>query len=361
MLQTGVGCGSGMEWIVPYRVGLLSSENPVESEAIWSDLEQAGFGSIVTIRDYDDAFLWRLGDTSLRHYKYTFSDYPHPDERDLHDLNAYCLYELAHGRRVAIWVEDEAVRRVVVASLDAFFAPGMQDVDGFLADAMQSQRERVLALPQVVKITRCRFCEAQGCMTDLLCHGADVETAARIIRSGWILSARRAREKPAEVLASEPRNAAGDPADYFDYVMFAAGNCPGPDKLVYERTCGYVPSWDDFAADFQPAVKFFFRTADLVNHPGFCADGYHPAKIRDELALERLLHAVVIPRELPGAAILIALAEERLGASRVAPFGFSGCAPRRWALMVYESVVSAHCSSTALPTGRGRTAGPSWA
>lgn len=327
-----------MKWIVPTRVGLLGSGNPVESEAVWRDLEQGGFGSIVTIRDYDDAFLWRLGNTSLRHYKYTFSNYPHPDERDLHDLNAYCLYELAHGRRVVIWVEDEEVRRVVVASLGEFFAPGMQDVEGFVADAMRSQRERVLALPPIAKITRCRFCEAQGCMTDLLCHGTDVETAAHIIRSGQILSARRAREESTEVLVSEPRNAAGDPADYFDYVMFAAGNCPGPDKLVYERIHGYVPSWDDFAADFQPAVKLFFRTVDLVNHPGFCADGYHPAKIRDELALEPLLRAVIIPSELPEAVSLVALAEEALSVSRVASFSFSGYDPRRWAQMVYESV-----------------------
>jgi hypothetical protein len=327
-----------MEWIVPRRVGLLGSENPVESEAIWRELERAGIDSIVTVRDYDDAFLWRLGDTSLRHYKYTFSDYPHPDARDLHDLSAYCLYELAHRRRVAVWIEDEDVRRVLVASLNAFFAPGAQDVDGFVAGAMQSQRERVLALPPVVKITRCRFCEAQGCMTDLLCHGTDVETAAQIISSGRILSARRAREGSIEVLVSECRNAAGDPADYFDYVMFAPGNCPGPDKLVYERIRGYVPSWDDFAADFQPAIKFFFRTVDLVNHPGFCADGYHPAKIRDELALEPLLLAVIIPSELPEAGSLPALAEEKLGASRVVSLGLSGCDPRKWAQMVYELV-----------------------
>jgi hypothetical protein len=327
-----------MEWIVPCRIGLLGSENPVESEAIFRGLERNGFGSIVTIRDYDDAFLWRLGDTSLRHYKYTFSDYPHPDPRDLHDLSAYCLYELAQGRRVAIWVEDEEVRQVVAASLNAFFAPGVQDVDEFVADAMRSQRERVLALPAVDKITRCRFCEARGCMTDLLCHGTDVEMALRIIRSGRMLSARRAREEPTAMLVSEPRNAAGDPADYFDYVMFAAGNCPGPDKLVYERTRGYMPSWYDFAADFQPAVKFFFRTADLVNHPGFCADGYHPAKIRDELALEPLLRAVVIPSEVPEAISLVALAEEKLGASRVASLSFSGCDPSKWAQMIYELV-----------------------
>jgi hypothetical protein len=327
-----------MEWIVSRRVALLDLETPVESEALWKDLERTGFGSLVTIRVHDDAFLWRLGDTSLRHYKYTFSGYPHPDERDLHDLNAYCLYELAHGRRVAIWGEDEGIRQVVVAALGAFFAPGARDMDGFVAEAMRSQRERVLALPPVEKVTRCRFCEAQGCMTDLLCHGTDEETAARIISSGRILSARRGREAPPEVLVSEPRNAAGDPADYFDYVMFAAGNCPGPDKLVYERMYGYVPSWEDFAAAFQPAVKFFFRTVDLVNHPGFCADGYHPAKIRGELALEPLLRAVVIPGELPEAVSLVALAREKLGASRVASFSSSGCDPRQWAHEVYESV-----------------------
>jgi hypothetical protein len=122
--------------------------------------------------------------------------------------------------------------------------------------------------------------------------------------------------------------------------MFAPGNCPGPDKLVYERIRGYVPSWDDFAAGFQPAVKFFFRTTDLVNHLSFCADGYHLAKIRDELALEPLLLAVIIPGELPEAAGLVALAEEKLGASRVASLSFSGYDPRKWAQMVYESVAS---------------------
>jgi hypothetical protein len=147
---------------------------------------------------------------------------------------------------------------------------------------------------------------------------------------------------------SEPRNAAGDPADYFDYVMFAAGNCPGPDKLIYERMCGCVPSWDDFAADFRPAVKFFFRTIDLVNHPGFCADGYHPAKIRDELALVPLLLVVIIPRELPEAASLIALAEEKLGASRVALFCCSGCDPKKWAQMIYEAVASSLSNPPAL-------------
>jgi hypothetical protein len=252
---------------------------------------------------------------------------------------------------VAIWVEDEGVRRTVVTSLDAFFAPGVRDVDGFIADAMRSQRERVLALPPVAKVTRCRFCEARGCMTDLLCHGTDVETAAHIIRSGQILSACRVREESTEVLVNEPRNAAGDPADYFDYVMLAPGNCPGPDKLVYERICGYVPSWDDFAADFQPAVKFFFRTVGLVSHPGFCADGYHPAKIRDELALGPLLLAVVIPGELSGAVSLVALAEEKLGASRVASRSFSGYDPRKWAQMVYESVASSSSNPVALEKG----------
>ena len=188
-------------------------------------------------------------------------------------------------------------------------------------------------------------------MTDLLCHGTDAETAAHIVRSGRILSARRAREESTEVLVSQPRNAAGDPADYFDYVMFAAGNCPGPDKLVYERTCGYVPSWDDFAAGFQPAVKFFLRTVDLVNHPGFCTDGYHPAKIRDELALEPLLLAVVIPSELPEVVGLVALAEEKLSASRVASFSFSGCTPRKWAQMIYESVTSSSSNPVALEKG----------
>ena len=327
-----------VDWIVHHRICLLDSENPVTSKAVQRNLVRLGFTSVVTIRDYDYALIWRLADSPLRHYQCSFSDYAHPTVRDLHDLNEYCLYELAQDRSVPIWVEDDWVRRIVAHSLRTFFAFGMQDMAKFVENSMQSQRDRVLALPLVDKLTRCRFCDEGGCMTDWLCHATDMETAIRIVNSGRILSACQARQLPGDVLANEPRNGAGDPPDYFEYVMFGAGNCPAPDKLVYERTSGYVPSWNDFEAHFQPAVKFFFRTADLVKHPGFCTDGYHPVKIRDELTLEPLLAALVVPKELLRASELIELARKKAPTAKLVPLNCSNHSPREWAHTAYATV-----------------------
>jgi hypothetical protein len=166
------------------------------------------------------------------------------------------------------------------------------------------------------------------------------ETAAVVLQSGSILSAVLARQLPGRVLAAEPRNAAGDPPDYFEYVMFGAGNCPGPDKLVYERAVGHVPPWAEFEKNFRPAIRFFFRVSDLIAHPGYCSDGLHTVKIRDELALEPLLAAVLIPEGLPGSVGLTELAEAAVSASKTISCSFAGCGPRQWAQKAYRTATA---------------------
>lgn len=46
---------------------------------------------------------------------------------------------------------------------------------------------------------------------------------------------------------SEQRNAANDPADYFEYIMFALGNCQAGDRLVIERELGRFPNEEDLS------------------------------------------------------------------------------------------------------------------
>ena len=146
------------------------------------------------------------------------------------------------------------------------------------------------------KITECTACPTyRGCMTDLVCHTSPLENAVRILDCGSLLSPVLARKKTAEQLRAEKRNAAGDPADYFDYIMFAWGNCQAGDRLVMERKLGRFPDEKDLGAGFTPGVRFFFRYDTLIRHPDAVTDGVLPLKVRNEVLLRDWVHAVVIP------------------------------------------------------------------
>lgn len=145
------------------------------------------------------------------------------------------------------------------------------------------------------KITECIACKQKGCFTDHVCHTASIENAKSIILSGKLLSATKVMDKTAAELVHDQRNAAGDPADYFDYVMFAWGNCQAGDRLVMERMLNRSPDEQDLSLNFKPGVRFYFKYSDLADHPSFVFDGYHPVKIKDELSITDFLVACVIP------------------------------------------------------------------
>lgn len=71
--------------------------------------------------------------------------------------------------------------------------------------------------------------------TDYICHTAPVENSVNIVKYGSLKAPTKWRGLSASVLRAENRNAANDPEDYFDYVMFAWGNCQAGDRLVMER------------------------------------------------------------------------------------------------------------------------------
>ena len=143
-------------------------------------------------------------------------------------------------------------------------------------------------------------------------------------------------------MARDPRNAAGDPPDYFEYVMWGPGNCSAVDKLVLERIVGHVPSWDEFEANFQPGVRFFFRGEELHRHPGLTFDGIQ-WKIHEELALDPDLIVVIIPEGLDGSDELGRVACRHLPGEKVASCGFGGLYYKDWSQMVYREAKS-RCS-----------------
>lgn len=162
-----------------------------------------------------------------------------------------------------------------------------------------------------------------------------VQTAKEIIRDGKIFLAVKAFGLSSEVLSKAQRNAAGDPPDYFDYVMLAWSNVNSGYRLVMERYLDRNPNEKDLNEGFVSGVSFHFRYDDIIKHEGYVFDGYHPAKIKDSIDLDKMLHVCVIPE---------AVKEEfktmipRLMENRVVYIKYDGEGLVNWNKKVYESV-----------------------
>lgn len=327
-----------IDWFVGDKVGVLHGPNPAETPGALRELEREGHVQVVTVRPWMFTMAWRLPACGLRNVMVRATGASDLSEWDLFRLNELCVYELIHGRTLPIWFEDTGVRDEVVASISRFFHDGLTDLDAFVARAMATQRERYAQLgPEPARLSGCCYCHDGACLSDLVCHATTVESAISIVRSGRILSACKARGVSGEVMATDPRNAAGDPPDYFEYVMFGAGNCTAVDKLVLERVIGSVPSWDEFENVFQPPVRFYFRNDALRSHPGFTLDGIHE-KIHGELALEPCLTAIVVPDGIAGSDELVELSRRMLGREKVVRLSFDGMHYKDWARMAYREV-----------------------
>lgn len=208
-------------------------------------------------------------------YYHTLSNYPNISEWELNGIIKFVDYESMHGRKVEIVSDNQEIIEKVNYAL--------------------SNKNEFINVERPGKITECTACKQKGCITKYLCHTAPVENALSIIKSGSILSAVKARNISAEQLKLEPRNAAKDPTDYFEYLMLSWGNCQAGDRLVMERKLEREPNEEDLNRNFTPGVRFFFRYDELVKYPNAVFDGYHPLKIKDELTLEDNVFAIIIP------------------------------------------------------------------
>ncbi len=210
-------------------------------------------------------------------YYFALSDYPNISQWELRKLICMSDYEKSHERDSQIVCENDAILKKVY---QAFAEP-----------------ETVMNASVPEKITECTACKQKGCLTEFVCHTASIENAKSILACGKILSAINARGKTGDELAKEPGNAAGDPPDFFENIMFAFGNCQAGDRIVMERTLSRMPTEQDLSRDFQPGIRFYFKHNDILHHPNYIFDGFDPAKIKDEIILSEYLFACIIPKE----------------------------------------------------------------
>ena len=205
------------------------------------------------------------------------SSYPNITDWEIQNILDFIKYESDNGRN-----SDIKAQASIIKAIDEF--------------KEKHRSEDRLSPPE--KITECTACpKYEGCMTDLVCHTSSLKDAISILECGRILSAVLARKKSAKELKAESRNAANDPEDYFDYVMFAWGNCQAGDRLVMERKLGRFPNEQDLSSGFEPGVRFFFKYEDIINHPKAIFDGVLPVKVKDEVILQDWVHLIVVPAE----------------------------------------------------------------
>jgi len=225
----------------------------------------------VNIANHECTIIWD------RTYYFSVSDYPNISDWELKKLILFFEYENKHNRETKIICEDKNI---------------METVNNALLNPTQ-----FLSTPKPNIITECTACKQKGCLTEYLCHIASIENAKSIFKCGKILSAVKARNKTAEELSKEPRNAANDPLDYFDYIMFAWGNCQAGDRLVMERMLdNKSPNEYDLSIGFKPGIRFYFKYDVITTHKDFTNDGYHPAKIKNEIILSDCLYCCIIPK-----------------------------------------------------------------
>jgi hypothetical protein len=192
---------------------------------------------------------------------------------ELKNILAFIAYEATHGRQTEIICEDDKI----LAALNCAIA--------------NPETVNNISLPE--KIIGCTSCLHHGCLTEFVYHATDCEAAQKILSGGKLLSAVKSYGKTGEELAYEKRNSLwNDPADFFEYIMFCWGNCVVGDYVVMSDDDN-----NESNEIFNPGVRFYFRYHDIVRHPGHVFDGYHCAKVKDEILLSDYLHLCIIPEQ----------------------------------------------------------------
>lgn len=278
------------------KVAVISiDDNPTNSQIVIEKIINLGYDVIVTFDDYDFSLSWKVGkDPFIRHYMCALGKFPVPSEWELQHFTEYLLYELSHDRKILLWFKDEQTESKIIAYIKKFLLEDKNKLKEVIKTRFSKQQERAKNIPP--KLTHCTACIEKGCMTDYVCHTTSIKNAIKIINEGKISSSCKIKNSNGVELSLHQNNVPGDPADYFEYVMFSFGNCQAGDRLVAERRLGHLPDDKDLDRFFIPGVRFYFRYKDLINHPRFVSDGYHYIKIRDSIAILPNIIAIVIPK-----------------------------------------------------------------
>ncbi|MBR4461316.1 MAG: hypothetical protein IKS51_01890 [Erysipelotrichaceae bacterium] len=203
----------------------------------------------------------------------TLSDYPKISDWEIQSVLDFIRYEEKNGRTCQIEAPDS-----ILGSIEKY---------------RNHDHQRIAPTNLIQECTACPI--DKGCKTDLVCHTSPLENALQILDCGSLLSPVKTRNMTAAELQKEARNAANDPADYFDCIMFSWGNCQAGDRLVMERKLGRFPEEKELGPGFTPGVRFFFRYDELIKHPDVIFDGVLPLRIRNKVILKDWVHAIIVP------------------------------------------------------------------
>lgn len=207
------------------------------------------------------------------------SNYPQITNWEIRNLIDFMEYEKVNGHDCEIQCDNEELLKIIKKKI--------------------MEKDKYVNVSRPALITECTACPyRKGCVTEYVCHTTSPDNAVKILESGKLLSALNARKVPIEELMAEKRNAANDPADYFEYVMLAWGNCQAGDRLVMERKLGGFPNEEDLSVNFTPGVRFYFKYDKLVQHPQAVFDGVLPMKVKDEIVLKDWVEAIIVPTAL---------------------------------------------------------------
>lgn len=207
------------------------------------------------------------------------ANYPQISDWEIRTIIEFIEYEKKYGRLCDIECDNQNTLQAVLDGIE--------------------RKESFLSVTRPKLLTECTACPyRKGCATDFVCHTTSIDNAIKIFECGKLLSALNARQVSVEILMNEKRNAANDPADYFEYIMLAWGNCQAGDRLVMERSLGRFPDENDLSIGFHPGVRFYFRYDTLRLHPNAICDGVLPMKVKDEIVLANWVYKIVIPTEL---------------------------------------------------------------
>ncbi|MGT2934696.1 phosphate ABC transporter ATPase [Streptococcus castoreus] len=210
-------------------------------------------------------------------YYFALETYPKIQDWELEKIAAFSAYETMNCRRTEIISQNDMVLKEIT-------------------DYLQNHTVTPPFKPSCKKVASTYDVSGKAVFCDWLSHTCTVDTARDILISERLLSAVKAFDLSAEELMKDPRNAAGDPADYFDYVMLGWSNTSSGYRLAMERLLGHLPNDKELDDFFVPGVSFHFHYDEVTSLDHYLFDGYHPAKLRGELSLKHL-KACIIPKE----------------------------------------------------------------
>lgn len=196
-------------------------------------------------------------------YYFNLPKYPHISETELKCAVAFIMYEKSYDRQTIIVCDDNQILTTVNNA-----AANPHTIEPFILSDE----------------------------TEFVYHATDINSAQKILSCGELLSAVNVYEKTGEELAYEKRDSPwNDPADYFEYIMFCNGDDMTGDYVVLSEN---FPNKEDLEkGNFNAGVRFYFRSEDIIRHPGYMFDGYHPAKVKNKIILTDYLFVCVVPAQ----------------------------------------------------------------